>query len=238
MEISGKKALVFGGTSGIGAGIASAFIQAGAHVTVTGVTEQEVSLISTTLPGVNAQVLDVRDAAAVKHLLSGFSSLDHVVNCAGIIRRAEELEPEVFTEVVDINLNGSMRVNAAARELLADAKGTITNTASMLSYFGGGLVPAYAASKGGVVQMTKSLAIAYAADGIRVNAVAPGWIDTPLTKALQEDTSRNEAILGRTPMKRWGNPEDVANGVLYLASPLAGFVTGIVLPIDGGYLCV
>jgi NAD(P)-dependent dehydrogenase (short-subunit alcohol dehydrogenase family) len=106
----------------------------------------------------------------------------------------------------------------------------------MLSFFGGGLVPGYSASKGGVAQLTKSLAIAYAADGIRVNAVAPGWIATPLTQALQDDPVRSGPILARTPMGRWGRPEDVADPVVFLASEAARFITGVVLPVDGGYL--
>jgi NAD(P)-dependent dehydrogenase (short-subunit alcohol dehydrogenase family) len=106
----------------------------------------------------------------------------------------------------------------------------------MLSFFGGGLVPGYSASKGGVAQLTKSLAIAYAADAIRVNAVAPGWIATPLTRSLQDDPERSGAIVARTPMGRWGTPADVAGPVLFLASAAAGFVTGVVLPVDGGYL--
>ena len=122
------------------------------------------------------------------------------------------------------------------RPLLAARRGCIVNTAAMLSFFGGGLVPGYSASKGGVAQLTKSLAIAYAADGIRVNAVAPGWIATPLTQALQDDPARASPILARTPMGRWGTPEDVAGPVLFLASAAAGFVTGVVLPVDGGYL--
>src|SRR5690348_15611177 len=129
-----------------------------------------------------------------------------------------------------------MRLATAARPLLARQGGTIVNTASMLSFFGGGLVPGYSASKGGVAQLTKSLAIAYAADGIRVNAVAPGWIATPLTEALQHDPARAGPILARTPMGRWGTPDDVAGPVLFLASAAAAFVTGVVLPVDGGYL--
>ena len=105
----------------------------------------------------------------------------------------------------------------------------------MLSFFGGGLVPAYSASKGGVVQLTKSLAIAYAPEDIRVNAIAPGWIETPLTKALVEDPERSGPIVARTAMKRWGKPRDLVGAALFLASPLADFITGVVLPVDGGY---
>lgn len=230
--------LITGGTSGIGAGIAQAYQSEGAHVTVTGVSTADVSAAQAAMPGITARVLDVRDGAAVTALVSGFAQLDHVVNCAGVIRRQEELDPDVFADVVDINLNGSMRVCAAARPLLAQSGGTIVNTASMLSFFGGGLVPAYAASKGGIAQMTKSLAIAYAADGIRVNAIAPGWINTPLTTALQDNPERNAAIMARTALGRWGEPKDLAGGALYLASPIAAYVTGTVLVIDGGYLVV
>lgn len=228
--------LVVGGTSGIGSAIARAFLEEGAEVTVTGVTDAEIANAPNDIPGARAVKLDVRDDKGVNDLIAGFSRLDHVVNCAGIIRRTEELESGVFAEVVDINLNGTMRVCAAARAKLAEHGGTITNTASMLSFFGGGLVPGYSASKGGIAQLTKSLALAYAGDGIRVNAIAPGWIATPLTKALRNDAERNRAILDRTALKRWGEPKELAGGVLYFASPLATYVTGSVLVIDGGYL--
>ena len=239
---AGKTILVVGGTSGIGAAIAEAFLAEEARVIVTGATEAEVAAVAPreglSAGRLDARRLDIRNGEAVKAFVGGLERLDHLVNCAGIIRRGEELDPEVFATVIDVNLNGAMRVAAAARPLLAAATGTITNTASMLAFFGGGLVPGYAASKGGIAQMTKSLAIAYAGDGIRVNAIAPGWIATPLTRALRDDPQRSEAILSRTALKRWGEPSDLAGGVLYLASPIASYVTGTVLVIDGGYLAV
>lgn len=234
---AGKRVLVTGGTSGIGAGIARGFVQAGANVVVAGVNDTEIAVASLdpVLGKARAHQLDVRDGDAVKSLIGSLDGLDILVNCAGVIRRSEELEPEVFEAVVDINLNGTMRMCAAARPLLAQTNGAIVNLASMLSFFGGGLVPGYAASKGGIAQLTKSLAIAYAGDGVRVNAIAPGWIATPLTAALQADSSRSQPILDRTPLGRWGKPEDLLGGVLYLCSPTASFVTGTVLIIDGGY---
>jgi len=233
-----RHVLVAGGTSGIGAGIAHAFLQAGAQVTLTGATDPEVQRARSDplLAAAQVQVLDVRQLDAVQACVAQFQQLDVLVNCAGVIRRGQEHDPEVFAQVIDINLQGTMRLCTAARSLLAQSKGCIVNTASMLSFFGGGLVPAYSASKGAVAQLTKSLAIAYAADGIRVNAIAPGWIATPLTQALQDDTDRSAVILGRTPMARWGTPADVAGPVLFLASPAAAFITGVILPVDGGYL--
>jgi NAD(P)-dependent dehydrogenase (short-subunit alcohol dehydrogenase family) len=233
--MSGRRVLVTGATSGIGAGIARAFAAAGDSVVATGATEAEVQAARGP-NGIEVRRLDVRDGEAVAALVTGLGALDVVVNCAGVIRRGLEHDPVAFAETVDINLTGTMRVCSAAREGLKARRGCIVNTASMLSFFGGGLVPGYSASKGGVAQLTKSLAIAYAADGIRVNAVAPGWIATPLTQALQDDPARSAPILARTPMGRWGTPEDVAGPVLFLASAAAGFVTGVVLPIDGGYL--
>ena len=235
---AGQHVLVTVGTSGIGAAIAEAFLAEGAIVTATGVSLDEVSRAAQSMPGLRTAMLDVRNAAEIESLVASLPSLHHVVNCAGIIKRGAEHDPEVFADVVNINLTGTMRICAATRAKLAQAKGTIVNTASVLSYFGGGLVPGYAASKGGIAQLTKSLAIAYAPDGIRVNAVAPGWIETPLTSALRENAERNAAILARTPLARWGKPEDIAGGVLYLSSPLASFVTGTVLAIDGGYMAV
>ena len=233
-----RKVFITGATSGIGEAIAQAFQAEGAHVVATGATDLEVANAhqKSANAGIDFRVLDVRDLAAVQSLVGALSELDVVVNCAGVIQRAIELEPEAFARTVDINLNGTMRVCAAAREGLKARRGCIVNMASMLSFFGGGLVPGYSASKGGVAQLTKSLAIAYAKAGVRVNAVAPGWIATPLTKALQEDEERSKPILSRPPMGRWGTPEDIAGPDLFLASNGAEFVTGVILPVDGGYL--
>ncbi|HTM78521.1 MAG TPA: SDR family NAD(P)-dependent oxidoreductase [Devosia sp.] len=235
---SGKHVLVTGGTSGIGAAIARAFLRAGATVTAAGIAQGEADALAGDPDFAQAQLklLDVRDGEAVTALIETLPALDILVNCAGIIRRGDELDPAVFEQVIDVNLNGTMRCCAAARPLLAKSgSGAIVNLASMLSIFGGGLVPGYAASKGGISQLTKSLAIAYAPDAIRVNAVAPGWIATPLTQTLRDDPARSDPILARTPLKRWGSPADVAGAVLYLCSPVASFVTGTTLVVDGGY---
>ena len=231
-------AVVVGGSSGIGAAIAQALQASGREVIATGATDGEVhrAVNDPAMQHVQVRQLDVRNNEAIQSLFNELPRLDVLVNCAGVIRRGAELDPTVFAEVLDINLNGTMRCCTAARPLLAQSRGCIINTASMLSFFGGGLVPAYSASKGGVAQLTKSLAIAYAAEGIRVNAVAPGWIATPLTQALQDDPERSGAILGRTPLGRWGKPDDVADPVVFLASHAARFITGVILPVDGGYL--
>lgn len=229
---AGKTALVTGATQGIGAGVANLLASLGARTIAAGLSRTEGEL----RPDIEVRIGDVSRADDVDQLLRGIDDLDIVVNCAGVIRRGAEHDPAVFEQVLAVNLTGTMRVCSAARDRLARRAGCIVNTASMLSFFGGALVPAYAASKGGVAQLTKSLALAYAEDGIRVNAIAPGWIATPLTQALQEDPARSGRILERTPLGRWGTPEDVAKGVAFLCSPASSFMTGVILPVDGGYL--
>lgn len=229
---AGKTALVTGATQGIGAAIANRLASLGARTIGTGLKSEGKELRS----DIEIRHGDVSQADDVHAMLHGLDELDIVVNCAGVIRRGAEHDPVVFEQVLAVNLTGTMRVCTAARERLARRGGCIVNTASMLSFFGGSLVPAYAASKGGVAQLTKSLALAYAADGIRVNAIAPGWIATPLTKALQDDPARSAPILARTPLGRWGTPEDVAEGAVFLCTDAAAFMTGVILPVDGGYL--
>ncbi len=230
-----RQAVVTGGVRGIGGAIARGLAEAGYEVLATALSEEETAAMAPH-PRIRTAVLDVRDNAAVTTLMAGLSRLDALVAAAGTIRRGgAEFDAEVFAEVLDVNLTGTMRVCTAARPLLAESRGAVVTVASMLSIFGGPLVPGYTASKGGIAQLTKSLAVAWAKDGIRVNAVAPGWIVTDLTRSLHEDEARSAPILQRTPMGRWGQPEDVAGPAVFLCSEHAAFVTGTILPVDGGY---
>ena len=238
MRLDGMSALVTGGTGGIGGAIAQALRDAGARVLATGLGEAEIAAAggSAAFAGIAVHSLDVADADAVGALVAGLDRLDILVNGAGMIVRAGgEFEVETFQRVVEVNLTGTMRLATSCRPLLARRGGAIVNIASMLSFFGSGAAPAYSASKGGIAQLTKSLAIAWAADGIRVNAIAPGWIETALTGPLREDPARSAAIVARTPLGRWGKPEDIGGAAVFLCSEAAAFVTGAVLPVDGGY---
>jgi NAD(P)-dependent dehydrogenase (short-subunit alcohol dehydrogenase family) len=229
-----KHALITGGTTGIGQGIALALLEAGYAVTVTGLTADGIVAMPRH-DHLNALELDVTKDGDCKNSVIGLDRLDVLVNCAGtILREGKEYTVEGFQRVIDVNLTGTMRMCVAARPLLEKQGGAIVNIASVWSFFGGPLVPAYTASKGGVAQLTKALAVAWA-PAIRVNAIAPGWIETELTKAAQDDPDRSGAIVGRTPFRRWGKPDDIGGAAVFLCSDAAGFITGTILPVDGGY---
>ena len=239
-DFSGKVALVTGGVSGIGAAASLAFKRAGASVIACGVTEQEImaAKVNPDFANIRIEALNVRDNDAVQRLMGSLDQLDFVVNSAGIIRRAAEHDPETFAEVIDVNLTGGMRVATAARPLLAKSKGAIVFIGSVMSFFGGPVQPAYSASKGAVMNLVMSLGAAYAADGIRVNAVAPGWVITELSRGARENPERNAQIMGRIPMNRWAETSEIADPIMFLCSDAARYVTGSILPVDGGYISV
>lgn len=239
-DYSGKTVLVTGGTSGIGAATSLAFKRAGAKVIACGFTDQELAeaRANPEFDGVDIRALDVSDKAAVDALVGSLQRLDVVVNSAGMILRDAEHDPEMFDKVLDVNVSGGMRVSTAARPLLAKSKGSIVFIASVMTVFGGPKQPGYSASKGAVRNLTMSLAAAYAADGIRVNAVAPGWIVTALSQGARDNPQRSAQIMSRIPMGRWADPSEIADPILFLCSDAARYMTGTVMLVDGGYCTV
>ena len=246
-DLSGKTALVTGGNGGIGLGIAQGLAGAGANIVVaarnSSKTEEAVREISA--PGVGAigVTMDVMDEDSVSEgvsaAVSEFGSIDILVNNAGIgIRKPpQDYSLEEWRQVVGINLDGTF---LCSREVYPHMKnagaGKIINIGSMTSVFGSDWVAAYSASKGGVVQLTKSLAVAWAEDNIQVNAILPGWIHTDLTAPIRNQfTDRYEYIRSRIPHGRWGEPAEMGGTAVFLASAASDYVTGVSLPVDGGY---
>lgn len=173
---------------------------------------------------------------AVNALAAKIDRLDVLIHCAGKLIRWEEHKPEVFREIVDIHLFGNVRLAAAFRPHLKRTRGSMINIASMYSYFGAPQIPAYAAAKTAVVGLTRSLALAYVEDGIRVNAIAPGWIETPISRGGRENPEFNDKLLKRLPIGRWAKPEELAGTALFLASPASALINGVTIPVDGGYV--
>ena len=225
--------LITGGTSGIGRAAACRFADSGDIVIATHLPKEQIEPFGS--KNVQPLPLDVTDDNSIDAIASQIDRLDVLVNSAGIILRdSREFTTVGFQNVINVNLTGVMRLCTTVHSHLKH-QGCIVNLASMLSFFGSQYAPAYSASKGAIVQLTKSLAVAWADDNIRVNAVAPGWIKTNLTSPLWQNETRSNQILDRTPMKRWGTPEEVANAIYFLCSHEARFITGAVLPVDGGY---
>lgn len=231
--LAGRSAFVTGATTGIGAEIALQLARLGAEVTAIGLGRPERDEIGAEL---RYHELDVGDHAGCAALLEAMPRLDIVVNSAGIIRSIDEHQVDVFEAVLKVNLTGTMRICTLARPRLKATGGCILNIASILGFVGNPRAPAYTASKGAVVQLTRSLAHAYAPDGVRVNALAPGYVKTGFTQVLQDDGARSGAITERTALKRWGEPAEIANAAVFLCSPAASYITGATLAVDGGYL--
>ncbi|MGH1360382.1 MAG: SDR family NAD(P)-dependent oxidoreductase [Burkholderiaceae bacterium] len=239
-DFSGHVALVTGGVSGIGGAASRAFLEAGATVIACGFTEAEIATAKAdpVLGKADIRALDVTDKAAVDTLIGGLDRLDYVINCAGIIKRDLEHVPEEFDKVLDVHVSGSMRVSTAARPLLKKTNGAVVMIGSVMSFFGGPKQPAYSSSKGALKNLTMSLACAYAEDGIRVNGVAPGWVMTELSRGARENPERYAQIMSRTPIGRWAEPVEIAEPILFLCSDAARYMTGTMMPVDGGYCSV
>lgn len=231
-SVAGKVVLITGGTGGIGSAFAAGFLNHGASVIAADIAPPKTALD----PRIQFEQLDVRDDAAVEALAGRVARLDVVIHCAGKLVRWEEYKPEVFKDIIDIHLVGNLRLANAFREHLKATQGCLINIASMYSYFGAPHVPAYSAAKTAIVSLTKSLAIAWAGDGIRVNAIAPGWIKTEISRAGREDPEFNAKVVARLPGGEWAEPEDLAGTAIFLASPAARLITGVTIPVDGGYV--
>ena len=228
-SVAGQHVLVSGGGGGIGTAFSRAFRDSGAIVTITDIKSPAND------EGFRCEQLDVRDDAAVEALAAKIDTLHVLIHCAGRLIRHEEHKPEVFRDIIDIHLVGNLRLATAFRPHLAKTQGCLINIGSMYSYFGAAMIPGYAAAKTGIVGLTKSLALAYAEDGIRVNAVAPGFFASEMTSELGADAdSFPDWLTTQTPLRRGGRPGELDDSILFLLGEQSSFVTGHVLTVDGG----
>jgi 2-dehydro-3-deoxy-D-gluconate 5-dehydrogenase len=246
-DLSGRVAIVTGGNGGIGLGMARGLAQARAAVLIAGrdakkndAAVKELTALGAKAASITADLaFDAGCRAVIKEAVSHFGRLDILVNNAGINirKRPEAYSVADWHQVLDTNLTSAFTLSQAAYpEMKRAGRGKIINTGSMMSIFGASFAAPYAASKGGIVQLTKALATAWASDNIQVNAVLPGWIDTNLTRnARQQVEGLHERVLARTPAGRWGDPADFAGIAVFLASPASDFVTGAAIPVDGGF---
>ena len=244
-DLSGKVAIVTGGNKGLGEGIALALADAGADIAIVSTRPETETVEAVQALGRKAIHIaaDLTSTAPISRIiettLSELGGLHILVNNAGMIRRADSVD---FTEadwdaVIDLNLKSAFFLSqAAGRHMIAQGSGKIINIASMLSFQGGIRVPSYTASKSGIAGITKLLANEWASKGVNINAIAPGYMATDNTAALQADETRNKSILERIPAGRWGNPSDMAGAAVFLASSASDYVNGITLPVDGGWL--
>jgi 2-dehydro-3-deoxy-D-gluconate 5-dehydrogenase len=249
-SLKGKCGLVTGAGSGIGRALAAGLAEAGAKVALAGrnVGKLEQAAGTMTAAGLDASPFQVdmaepdSIAALVTSVLDDFSRIDFLFNNAGMIHRApvDTFPLDKWEEMIKVNLTGPFILSqAVARHMIAqDSGGSIVNTSSLIAVFGGISVPAYAATKGGITQLTKSMSNDLAPHGIRVNAIGPGWVKTDMTAALQSNRQRFEAISSRIPLGRWADPEDLAGLAVFLASDASAYITGQVIFIDGGYLAM
>ena len=246
-DLTGKVAVVTGGNGGIGFGMARGLARAGANVAVVARNEEKSAQAVRALRGFGVEArafrADVSDADAVSGMvdavIAAFGGIDILINNAGINirKRPEDLEPDEWQQVLNSNLTSAFLCSRACYPALKRAGGgKILNNGSMLSIFGTPWGPAYAASKGGIVQLTKSLATAWAADNIQVNCFLPGWVDTELTRNAQREVDGlHDRVLARTPAGRWGDIEDFEGLAVFFASAASNFITGVAIPVDGGF---
>lgn len=231
--LAGKHAIVVGATSGIGLAIARGLAATGAKVTGTGSSAEKIAALDE--PGIDFVQLDVRDRPAVAAFCAGQEQVDILVNAAGVARGGEEWHEDIFLDTIEVNLNAQMRFAFALRDRLAASGGSVVNIASMLSFLADPGVPAYCASKTGILGLTRSCAHAWGRDGIRVNAIAPGYHRTDMTKPIWSRPEGEAAISRRTALGRWGTAQDLVGAVIFLCSPAAAYVTGICMEVDGGF---